>query len=57
MAPKVCQNDYSVEENRVKALADFFGESCKPGVWAADPKVDSELSKYPFLFKWLKILI
>lgn len=46
VAPKVCQKDYSIEENRVKALADFFGESCKPGVWAADPKVDDELSKY-----------
>lgn len=56
MAPKVCQKDYSIEENRVKALADFFDESCKPGVWAADPKVDDELSTYHYAISTVEIV-
>lgn len=50
VAPQLCDEELSVEENRVKGLAQFFGESCKPGTWAADPEVDRELkSKYKSL--------
>lgn len=46
VAPQDCLKELSVEENRIKGLADFFGDSCKPGVWAADPAVDASLSEY-----------
>ncbi|XP_054287810.1 transferrin-like [Macrosteles quadrilineatus] len=50
VTPQSCEKDISIEENRVKALAGYFGKSCKPGQWASNPELDHKLKKkYPKL--------
>jgi hypothetical protein len=33
-------------EDELSALSSFFGSSCRPGVWADNPRWDMRLSKY-----------
>lgn len=40
-----CEDDLSVTESRIKASANFFGPSCKPGPWVSDPLQDALLSE------------
>lgn len=40
-----CEDELSVTESRIKASANFFGPSCKPGPWVADAHEDALLSK------------
>ncbi|XP_063836781.1 transferrin-like [Ostrinia nubilalis] len=40
-----CLDDLSLAENRVKALADFFGSSCKAGAWVVDKNRDAQLKR------------
>ncbi|KAJ0169866.1 hypothetical protein K1T71_014472 [Dendrolimus kikuchii] len=45
-----CDRKLSLTENRVRALAGFFGSACKAGPWVSDPTRDAELKhKYPSL--------
>ncbi|XP_028166496.1 transferrin-like [Ostrinia furnacalis] len=43
-----CLDDLSLAENRVKALADFFGSSCKAGAWVVDKNRDAQLKRKYF---------
>lgn len=45
MVARGCEKDISLAESRIKASADFFGESCKAGPWVSDPEQDKILSK------------
>ncbi|CAG9789710.1 unnamed protein product [Diatraea saccharalis] len=48
--PKSCEPKLSLAENKIKALADFFGKSCKAGPWVLDAHRDNELkSRYSSL--------
>lgn len=40
-----CEDDLSMSESRIKASANFFGPSCKPGPWVSDPLQDAILSE------------
>lgn len=40
-----CEDDLSMTESRIKASANFFGPSCKPGPWVSDPLQDVILSE------------
>lgn len=42
----ICGSDGSMVEKHVKAVSDFFGESCRPGKWTTDEELDKYLSKY-----------
>ncbi|CAH2062414.1 unnamed protein product, partial [Iphiclides podalirius] len=45
-----CEPDLSLSENRIKAVADFFGRACKAGPWVPDGARDAQLkAKYPSL--------
>ncbi|XP_063543762.1 transferrin [Cydia strobilella] len=47
---KSCNSDLSVAENRIKGMADMFGNSCRAGPWVLDAKRDAELkAKFPSL--------
>jgi hypothetical protein len=43
--PRSCDPELSLAENRIKALAEFFGSSCKAGPWVLDAHRDAELSE------------
>lgn len=45
MVARGCEDELSVAESRIKASANFFGPSCKPGPWVADTVEDAILSK------------
>lgn len=45
MVARGCEDDLSMTESRIKASASFFGPSCKPGSWVADPLQDAILSE------------
>lgn len=61
MVARGCEDDLSVAESRIKASANFFGPSCKPGPWVADAEEDAILSKkinyYLFLFLSLSLFL
>lgn len=40
-----CQENFTVIENEIRGLKDFFGKACRPGAWAADENVDEQLSE------------
>ncbi|KAL0852823.1 hypothetical protein ABMA27_012626 [Loxostege sticticalis] len=40
-----CIDELSLAENRIKALADFFGSSCKAGPWVVDKNRDAQLKR------------
>jgi len=40
-----CGNDTTLTEQKFKALADFYGSSCRPGRWTEDTVLDAYLSK------------
>ncbi|XP_045540900.1 transferrin [Papilio machaon] len=45
-----CDPNLSLSENRIKALAEFFGRACKAGPWVPEPTRNAELKKkYPSL--------
>jgi hypothetical protein len=44
VVPQQCNVNLSLTENRISSLASFFGDSCKAGKWASDPKQDQLLS-------------
>ncbi|CAK1587817.1 unnamed protein product [Parnassius mnemosyne] len=45
-----CDPKLSLSENRIKAVAEFFGRACKAGPWVPDLARDAELKrKYPSL--------
>lgn len=47
---KSCDPKLSLTENRIKALADFFGKACKAGPWIPDKTRDAALKhQYPAL--------
>ncbi|CAH0403905.1 unnamed protein product [Chilo suppressalis] len=41
--PRSCEPQLSLAENKIKALAEFFGRSCKAGPWVLDKHRDDEL--------------
>lgn len=45
---KQCETELSLTESKIKASADYFGPSCKPGPWVPDPIQDRILSKFIF---------
>lgn len=45
MVIQKCDPLRTVVENRIKSLADYFGDSCRAGSWTQDPLLDSALSK------------
>uniref|UniRef100_A0A8D8H5H6 Transferrin n=1 Tax=Culex pipiens TaxID=7175 RepID=A0A8D8H5H6_CULPI len=50
LVPRECEDDLSPTESRIKAVANFFGPSCKAGPWVSDPEEDRILkNKYPSL--------
>nr|ADO16267.1 transferrin [Culex pipiens pallens] len=50
LVPRECEDDLSPTESRIKAVAKFFGPSCKAGPWVSDPEEDRILKfKYPSL--------
>lgn len=40
-----CGNDTTLTEQKFKAMADFYGSSCRPGRWTEDTVLDAYLSK------------
>lgn len=44
LVPRECEEDISPTESRIKAVANFFGPSCKAGPWVSDPVEDRALS-------------
>ncbi|XP_060809122.1 transferrin [Amyelois transitella] len=47
---RACDPELSLTENRIKALSQFFGNSCKAGPWLLDKARDAELKRrYPTL--------
>nr|XP_029733414.1 transferrin-like [Aedes albopictus] len=50
LVPRECEEDLSPTESRIKAVANFFGPTCKAGPWVSDPVEDRALkNKYPSL--------
>ncbi|KAL4714843.1 hypothetical protein ACJJTC_002702 [Scirpophaga incertulas] len=50
--PRQCDPELSMAENRIKALSEYFGDSCNAGPWILDAHRDAELkSRYPSLCK------
>ncbi|XP_063702608.1 transferrin [Culicoides brevitarsis] len=48
--PRDCSNEYTMSELRIKASSEFFGPSCKAGIWDEDPVRDKKLkNRYPNL--------
>jgi hypothetical protein len=46
MSARQCEIDLTLVESRIKATANYFGESCKPGPWVSDTELDRTLSKW-----------
>ncbi|KAJ8948397.1 hypothetical protein NQ314_008437 [Rhamnusium bicolor] len=38
-------NSSTIVEKRLRTVANFFGPSCRPGVWTESDQFDAELSK------------
>ncbi|XP_023302342.2 transferrin [Lucilia cuprina] len=50
MVAKSCDPEMSINEDRIRASARFFGPSCKAGPWVPNPKQDRQLKdRYPSL--------
>ncbi|EAA12967.4 AGAP011453-PA [Anopheles gambiae str. PEST] len=45
VAPPKCEDFHTVTEIETAAVANFFGASCRPGVWSQLPKEDSDLKE------------
>ncbi|XP_050080234.1 transferrin-like [Anopheles maculipalpis] len=45
VAPVQCEGFNTVTEIEAAAVSNFFGESCRPGVWSQIPKEDSDLKE------------
>lgn len=48
MIPRDCSAELTMSELRIKASAEFFGPSCKAGVWDEDQARDKRLSKFSY---------
>lgn len=46
LVPRLCENELSLAESRIRASAEFFGPSCKAGPWVPDPTQDRLLSMF-----------
>lgn len=46
--PRLCEDELSLVESRIRATAEYFGPSCKAGPWVPDPVQDRLLSKLVF---------
>lgn len=68
MVARGCEKEITLTESRIKATANYFGDSCKAGPWVSDPLQDKLLSKillkqvfdtniYVFFFKRIKVSI
>lgn len=47
MIPRDCSDELTMSELRIKAASEFFGPSCKAGIWDEDQTRDKKLSKFP----------
>lgn len=56
MVARQCEKDLPLVESRIKATANYFGESCKAGPWVNDPAQDKILSKI-YYFTHLKAIL
>lgn len=45
MVARGCEKDITLAESRIKATANYFGNSCKAGPWVNDPLQDKILSE------------
>lgn len=55
--PQSCDQSLTLTENRIKSSSTFFKTACKAGPWVNDPILDSQLSKFSYLHKYLDIYI
>lgn len=46
MIPRDCGDELTMSELRIKASSEFFGPSCKAGIWDEDQTRDKMLSKF-----------
>lgn len=46
LVPRLCEDELSLAESRIRASAEYFGASCKAGPWVPDPAQDRILSMY-----------
>lgn len=44
--PRDCGDGLTMSELRIKASSEFFGPSCKAGIWDEDQTRDKMLSKF-----------
>lgn len=51
MIARGCEKDITLVESRIKATANYFGNSCKAGPWVNDPAQDKILSKTSEFFR------
>lgn len=42
----ICNSDDVTVEKHIKAIASFFGDSCRPGRWTTNANLEKYLSKY-----------
>ncbi|KAG4072720.1 hypothetical protein HA402_001832 [Bradysia odoriphaga] len=50
LVSRLCEEELSLVESRIRASAEYFGPSCKAGPWVPDPTEDRLLKrKYPSL--------
>lgn len=45
MVARGCEKEITLSESRIKATANYFGDSCKAGPWVNDPLQDKLLSE------------
>lgn len=41
----ICSNEGTLLEKYIKSLSEFFGPSCRPGVWTVDSNLNAKLRK------------
>lgn len=46
MIPRDCSDKLTMSELRIKASSEFFGPSCKAGIWDEDNTRDKNLSEF-----------
>lgn len=42
----ICANNGTLVERYIKALSEFFGDSCRPGMWTVDEDLNNQLRMY-----------
>lgn len=48
MVARQCEKEITLTESRIKATAEYFGESCKAGPWVNDAFQDKILSEFVY---------